>query len=156
MGDDNPFEREMDLQDAEDAVRAYAAQKYPRVVFPAELFDAILLRREGFSRKGLMDFFVPGAERDIVAAASAPDMGAFIRQKRAEGEAHVAKYGTKPSPSKTSYGVRRAPRARAFPERRSRARRSCSTLWRAAGRAVPRLGQRRKGAGRGYLDAGPL
>ena len=115
MGDDNPFERELDLKEAEDAVRAYAAQKHPRVVFPAELFDAILLRREGFSRNGLMVFFVPGAERDIDAAASAPEMGAFIRQKRAEGEAHVAKYrtnGTKPSPSKTSYGVRRAPRAR--------------------------------------------
>ena len=112
MGGDNPFERELDLKEAEDAVRAYAAQKYPGVVFPAELFDAILLRREGFSRNGLMVLFVPDAERDIDAAASAPDMGAFIRQKRAEGEARVAKYGTKPSPSKTSYGVRRAPRAR--------------------------------------------
>ncbi len=115
MGDDNPFERELDLQEAEDAVRAYAAQKHPGVVFPAELFDAILLRREGFSRKGLMVFFVPSAESDIDAAARAPDMRAFIRQKRAEGEAHVAKYGAngaKPSPTKTGYGVRRAPRAR--------------------------------------------
>lgn len=116
MGDDNPFERELDLKEAEDAVRAYAAEKYPRIVFTAELFNAILilLRREGHSRSGLMVFFVPGAERDIDAAASAPDMGAFIRQKRAEGEAHVAKYrtnGTKPKP-KSSYGVRRAPRAR--------------------------------------------
>ena len=63
------------------------------------LFDAILLRREGLSRNGLIRFFVPDAKSDIDAAARAPDMPALIQQKRKEGEAHVAKYGTK-----TSYG----------------------------------------------------
>ena len=99
MGDDNPFERNMDLREAEDDVRRYAAEKYPRVAFPPELFDAILLRREGLSRNGLIRFFVPEAKSDIDAAARAPDMPAFIKQKQKEGEAHVAKYGTK-----TSYG----------------------------------------------------
>lgn len=63
------------------------------------LFDAILLRREGLSRNGLIRFFVPDAKSDIDAAARAPDMPALIQQKQKEGEAHVAKYGTK-----TSYG----------------------------------------------------
>ena len=64
---------------------------------PLELFHAILLRRKGFSRNGLMRFFVPEAQRDIDAAARAPDMRAFIQQKQKEGDAHVAKYDTTPS-----------------------------------------------------------
>ena len=38
MGDDNPFERNMDLQDAEDDVRRYAVEEYPRVDFPPNFF----------------------------------------------------------------------------------------------------------------------
>ena len=49
------------------------------------------------SRTGLIRFFVPDAKSDIDAAAHAPDMRAFIQQKQKEGEAHVAKYDTKPS-----------------------------------------------------------
>ena len=93
MGDDNPFDIPMDLQDAEDEVRAYAAETYPLVHFPPDLFHAVLLRREGLSRAGLVAFFVPDAKSDIDAAARAPDMRAFVQQKREEGEAHVARYG---------------------------------------------------------------
>ena len=38
MGDDNPYERNMDLQEAEQDVRRYAAEKYPLVDFHPTFF----------------------------------------------------------------------------------------------------------------------
>ena len=81
MGDDNPFERAMDLQEAEDDLRSYAAEKYPHVDFPPELFDAVLLRREGLSRAGLVGSFLRDAKSDIDAAAELARLAELVESR---------------------------------------------------------------------------